>query len=65
VRLTDFWTRMDEQFGARYAASVAHDQVIGALGGRTAEEALAAGEDPKAVWRAVCEHFDVPLSRRH
>jgi Protein of unknown function (DUF3046) len=65
VRLTDFWTRMGEQFGAAYAPSVARDQVIGGLGGRSVDEALAAGEDPKTVWLAVCEHFEIPVAGRH
>jgi hypothetical protein len=65
VRLTDFWWRMESQFGAAYATSVARDQVIGRLGGRSVNDALAAGEDPKLVWRAVCEHFEIPMSQRH
>ena len=65
MRLTDFWDRMATQFGAAYADSVARDQVIGRLGNRTVHEALEAGEDPRDVWRAVCEHFEVPLARRH
>jgi hypothetical protein len=56
---------MEEQFGASYATSVARDQVIGRLDGRTVNDALAAGEDPKTVWRAVCEHFEIPVSARH
>jgi hypothetical protein len=28
------------------------------------EQALAAGVDAKAVWRVVCEEFEVPRSRR-
>jgi hypothetical protein len=58
VRLTDFWQRMDEQFGSTYASSLAHDQALPPLGSRTVEQALAQGVDPKAVWRAVCEVFD-------
>jgi len=65
VRLTDFWHRMEEQFGERYAASVARDQVIGRLDNRSVQEALASGEDPKRVWLAVCEHFEIPIGRRH
>jgi Protein of unknown function (DUF3046) len=60
VRLTVFWERMTESFGAAYAASVAKDHVLAALGGRTVDKALADGEDVKAVWRAVCEAFNVP-----
>jgi len=65
VRLTDFWGRMEEQFGKAYAETVARDQVIGRLGNRSVHDALEAGEDPKAIWQAVCEHFEVPVGRRH
>jgi hypothetical protein len=65
VRLTDFWWRMEEQFGAAYARSVARDQVISRLGERSVAEAIEAGEDPKVVWLAVCEHFEIPVGQRH
>ncbi len=51
---------MDEQFGVAYAQSVAKDHVLAGLDGRTVSQALAEGEDVKAVWRAVCGAFDVP-----
>lgn len=54
MKLSDFWGRMDETFGAGYARSVAADQAIGMLDGRTVDQALAAGEDTKTVWIAVC-----------
>jgi hypothetical protein len=60
VRLTEFWERMRAQFGDSYADSVAKDFVLAGLGGRTVDQALADGVDAKAVWRAVCEAFDVP-----
>jgi hypothetical protein len=53
VRLTDFWERLEQVFGRGYAASVAADQVIPQLGGRTIKQALASGEETVAVWRAV------------
>jgi hypothetical protein len=53
VRLTDFWQRLEQVFGTGYAHSVANDQVLTELGGRTIEEALAAGEETVVVWRAV------------
>jgi Protein of unknown function (DUF3046) len=65
MRLTEFWERMQARFGSAYADSVARDQVIGRLDNRTVRDALAAGEDPKDVWLAVCEHFDVPVRDRH
>jgi hypothetical protein len=51
--LTDFWARLEQVFGAAYAASVAEDQVLPQLGGRTIRQALAAGEATVTVWRAV------------
>lgn len=60
VRLTVFWERMRAQFGDAYARSVAKDYVLSGLGGRTVDQALAEGQEVKAIWRAVCEAFDVP-----
>ncbi len=60
VRLTAFWERMNAQFGSCYADSLAKDYVFASLAGRTITQALADGEDAKAVWRAVCETFQVP-----
>jgi hypothetical protein len=64
VRLTAFWERMRAQFGDAYADSVAKDYVLAALGSRTVSQALADGTDVKTVWRAVCETFSIPESRR-
>ncbi|WP_150250193.1 DUF3046 domain-containing protein [Nocardiopsis deserti] len=64
MRLTVFWNNMYEQFGEVYSQSVARDHVLEGLGSRTVEQALADGTAPKAVWRAVCEAFDLPASRR-
>jgi len=44
---------LEQTFGRAYAASVASDQVLPQLGGRTIQEALDAGEEVAAVWRAV------------
>ncbi len=54
MRLTDFWSRLETVFGPEYAASVADDQVLSALGGRTVNQALRAGVPTVTVWRAVC-----------
>jgi hypothetical protein len=53
VRLTDFWARLEQVFGPLYAASVAEDQVLSQLGGRTIRQALRDGEPTVTVWRAV------------
>jgi hypothetical protein len=53
VRLTDFWTRLEQVFGPAYSRSVAHDQVLSTLGGRTIEQAFTAGVETIVIWRAV------------
>jgi hypothetical protein len=64
VRLRQFWMLMDDEFGPRYAASLARDQALDAFGGRTAHEALEAGTPPREVWLALCDALDVPAERR-
>jgi hypothetical protein len=64
VRLTDFWFRMEQHLGTAYARSWAHDIVLAELGGRTVDEALAAGEETKDVWRAVVAHLKLPARER-
>ena len=56
---------MAEEFGEAYAGSLARTQHLTALEGRTAEQALAAGVAPRAVWTALCDQMDVPEARRH
>lgn len=64
MRLTVFWERMAEHFGAGHAENFARDHVMSELGGRTVHEALAAGWDAKSVWQVVCSVMDVPAERR-
>lgn len=63
VRITEFWSRMEAHFGGGYARSVALDYRLPDLGA-TVEQALRRGDDPKAVWRAVCAEFEVPSQLR-
>lgn len=55
---------MEDEFGPVRAASVARDHVFADLGGRTVEQALEVGIDPREVWKAVCDAYEVPPSRR-
>jgi hypothetical protein len=59
MRLTDFWERMEQVFGATYAHSWAKDVVLEALG-CTVDEAITRGVETKEIWRAVCAQVDVP-----
>jgi hypothetical protein len=55
---------MNDEFGQGYASSLARDHVLGALGNRTALEALDAGVPPRDVWDALCEDMDVEPAHR-
>jgi hypothetical protein len=48
---------MGEVFGPAYANSVAKDQVLTGLGGRTINAALAEGVDVQTIWRAVVAQY--------
>ena len=63
MRLSEFWLAMSDEFGEQYARVVAHDLVLGELGGLTADQAIKAGVPTRDVWIAVCRASDVPESR--
>lgn len=56
---------MGEEFGDGYSRVIASDLVIDALGGRTGQQALAAGVPAREVWLAICVVQDVPEARRY
>lgn len=64
MRLSEFWSRMEQRLGAAYAGSYAADQVLPQLDGRTVAQALADGDDVKRVWRAVAEATNAPAAER-
>ncbi len=64
MRLTDFWQRMDDHFGAAYARSWARDTHLAQLGGKTVEEAIAFGVETVDIWRAVWAHEKMPARDR-
>jgi hypothetical protein len=64
MRMSEFWTLVEEEFGAGPGRTLVADHVLGALGHRTAEQALEAGEDARAVWFALCDDLQVPEERR-
>ena len=66
MRLTDFWARLEEAFGATYAHSLAADHTFAELGGRTINEAIAQGEETVTIWRAVVAAYPerVPVRLR-
>jgi hypothetical protein len=64
VRLQEFWSRLDRQFGTMRAQSVARDHVFSTLGGRSAVDAIEAGLPVRKVWLAICEEYEVPVRER-
>lgn len=55
--------RLEGALGQMTAESWATDFVITDLGGRTVRQALADGEDPTQVWRAVHAVLQLPPSQ--
>jgi len=64
MRMSEFWQLMDDEFGVAYARSLGRDHVLGALGNRTAVQALDSGVSPREAWLALCVDMDVPVERR-
>ncbi|MBC9954245.1 DUF3046 domain-containing protein [Leucobacter sp. cx-42] len=64
MRMRALRTAAAEEFGAAHAGVLFRDYWVTNLAG-TPDEALARGVEPRAVWVALCEEFDVPESRRH
>jgi hypothetical protein len=64
MRMSEFWDLVDGEFGRARSRSLIRDHVLTALGNRTAEQALASGDDAREVWFALCDDLDVPAARR-
>jgi hypothetical protein len=62
--MSEFWVLIDAEFGPAQGRALVRDHVLGSLGHRTPEQALAAGEDPRSVWAALCDDVQVPEERR-
>ena len=63
MRYSEFWQLVDDVLGP-LGRTTTRDQAIGALGDRTCEQALADGEEPVVVWRALCDALAVPVGLR-
>lgn len=64
VRVSRFWTLMEDEFGEGYAHTLARGHVVQALGDRTVATALEEGEPPRRVWETLCEDLGIPEHRR-
>ncbi|MDN5573863.1 MAG: DUF3046 domain-containing protein [Micrococcales bacterium] len=63
MRVSRFNEMVVHEFGQAQGRILVRDTVLGELGHRTAEQALADGEDPKLVWFALCRVQQGPESR--
>jgi hypothetical protein len=64
MRYSEFWDAVEAAFGLQLGRVLVAEQVLDGLDERTAEQALAAGEDPRRVWWALCDAMQVPAARR-
>ncbi|MCU1432050.1 MAG: hypothetical protein JWP95_1155 [Actinotalea sp.] len=63
MRYSEFWDLVNDVFGP-IGRTLTTDQVLGALGDRTSVQALEGGEEPRTVWRALCDAMEVPEQDR-
>jgi hypothetical protein len=63
--LSEFRLAVSDEFGEAYGRVLTNDLVLGDVGGQTAEQAIKAGVDPRAIWLALCDASDVPAERRY
>ncbi|EFK53762.1 DUF3046 domain-containing protein [Corynebacterium genitalium ATCC 33030] len=63
MRLTEFQQLIHDEFGDAKGQWVVSSHVFPGEG-KTAEELIESGVDPRYVWEGLCEAFDVPEERR-
>ncbi len=63
MRLTEFRSLMEAEFGVARGDAMLNDHALAAFGGKTGAQAIEAGAEPRDVWRALCAEFDVPRVR--
>jgi len=64
MREAELWSRLEDVLGPVYAHAWADLVVMSDLGGRCVTEAIAAGIDFKAIWRAAWAQLELPDSCR-
>ncbi|MGV8850565.1 MAG: DUF3046 domain-containing protein [Propionibacteriaceae bacterium] len=64
MREAELWRRLETALGKVYAKAWADQVVLADLGSRTVTEALSAGLDHKAIWRAVWDKLELAPKER-
>jgi len=63
MKVSELRQALADEFGQAYSSVLASDLIMASLGGRTVNDALAAGIPPRDVWMALCRETDVPEER--
>ncbi|WP_342319909.1 DUF3046 domain-containing protein [Corynebacterium mayonis] len=63
MRLTEFHQLIEDEFGLAQGKWLVESHVV-AQYGATPAEMIEKGIDPRQVWEALCDDFDVPAERR-
>ena len=63
MKHSELWRAIDTVYGSAYGRSLVQDLVLTGLG-RTAQEALDAGESPRRVWDALCDETQASERQR-
>ncbi|MFI5503998.1 DUF3046 domain-containing protein [Corynebacterium kutscheri] len=59
MRLTEFQQLVDDEFGQAKGQWLLHSHVL-STHGATPDELIESGIDPRDVWWALCEEFQIP-----
>jgi len=65
LKLSQFHQLAAEEFGEGFWSVIFSDTRLTSMEDMTPAELLAAGEDPKEIWLALCTHLGVPKERWH
>lgn len=64
MKETELWARLDTHLGRGYSRVWSAEHSLAELGGRTVDEAIAAGISSKDIWRAVWAALELPAGER-
>jgi len=63
VRLSEFRRAVAAEFGEGFGVALTRDLVLAEFGHVSADDAIAAGAEPRDVWIALCRASEVPRER--
>lgn len=63
MKLSRFYELVKDEFGPGFSEVVLNDTRLTEFQDKTPQELLAAGEDTRAVWFAICKAQEIPPER--